>query len=152
MKNLFTYLLISSFLLFGSTIYAQKETFPLKKINSEVSTKTSTKLLQAKKTTEKVSPIVDLNLNSTKKVDQEKIAATISNTKPKDHSDFLMVKPPAKDIIGRKYWEGKDVTNKTLNSNVSMGTVYTNAKTVRVVCRDYSYVDGDIIKIFLNCS
>ncbi|MDV7185702.1 hypothetical protein R3X25_00290 [Lutibacter sp. TH_r2] len=136
--------------LIGLNSFAQLDSTSFKKINNEVSSKTSTNLLQAKKVTEKTSPTINVDLNNMNKIDEKKIATTISNSKPNIDPDFLMVKPPDKDIIGRKYWEGKDVTNKTLKSSVSMGTVYTKAKTVRVVCRDYSYVDGDIIKIYLN--
>lgn len=149
MKLNFNYILFFT-LLFAVNSYAQSDTTGIKKINNEVSSKTSTDLLQAKKVTLKAAPNTDVKLNNTKKVDQKKIASTITKTKPQDHSNFLMETKPDKDIIGRKYWEGKDVTHKQLKSSVSMGTVYTNAKTVRVVCRDYSYVDGDIIKIFLN--
>lgn len=150
MKKNNTYFIFGFCLLFTTALFSQEKAIPLKKINSEVSSKTSTNLLQAKKATEKTSPIVNVDLNTTKKVNQEKIASTISETKTNIDPNFLMETKPDKDIIGRKYWEGKDVTHKQLKSSVSMGTVYTEAKTVRVVCRDYSYVDGDIIKIYLN--
>ena len=58
--------------------------------------------------------------------------------------------PENRDIIGKRYWNGKDVTHKKLASNMSLGTIYSTTKEVRVECRDHSYVDGDIIKIFIN--
>lgn len=149
MKFNFRHIVLFIFLI-GLNSFAQQDSTSLKKINNEISTKTSTNLLRTKKVTNTASPNTNLNLNNTKKVDEAKIASTIKKTKPKDFSNFLKITEPDKDIIGRNYWKGKDVTNARLKSNMSLGSVYTKAKTVRVVCRDHSYVDGDIIKIYLN--
>ena len=58
--------------------------------------------------------------------------------------------PEDKDIMGKKYWKGKDVTHQRLASNFSLGTVKSTTKVVRLETRDHSYVDGDRIKVFLN--
>ena len=50
----------------------------------------------------------------------------------------------------KRYWQNKDVTHQKLKSSVSLGTLNSKTKTVKVECRDYSYVDGDRIRIYLN--
>ena len=68
-----------------------------------------------------------------------------------NNQNFLMeTLPEDRDITGKKYWQNKDVTHQKLKSYVSLGTLNSKTKTVKVECRDYSYVDGDRIRIYLN--
>ena len=55
-----------------------------------------------------------------------------------------------REITGKKYWNNKDVTHQKLKTAVSLGTLKSKTKKVRIECRDYSYVDGDRIRIYIN--
>ena len=48
-----------------------------------------------------------------------------------------------KDVLVSKYWNGKDVSVKKMNTSLELGKLETDSKTIRIVCRDHSYVDGD---------
>ena len=149
--NISLKIFISLLLFFSASIavFAQTDTPKIKRIDNEINTTKSTNQLQAKSFKPASNQNIDLRID--KKLDIDVINKNLNTNKSNSNSTFLMeTLPENNDIIGKKYWKGKDVTHKQLKSSVSMGTVYTEAKTVRVVCRDYSYVDGDIIKIYLN--
>ncbi|MCF6296697.1 MAG: hypothetical protein L3J08_01715 [Flavobacteriaceae bacterium] len=55
-----------------------------------------------------------------------------------------------KDILVKKYWYGKDVSVTKLKTKLELGRVETNTKRIRIECRDYSYVDGDRVRVYLN--
>lgn len=94
-------------------------------------------------------PMIDLNAN--KKINPESIKKNLDqNKKNKQHSMLLETLPEDRDIMGRKYWKGKDVTHQKLKSNMSLGTISSTTKTVKIECRDHAYIDGDRIRIYVN--
>ena len=54
------------------------------------------------------------------------------------------------DILTKKYFNGKDVSDVQLSSDFSLGTLHSTSKTVRIEVRDHSLIDGDRIRVFLN--
>lgn len=98
----------------------------------------------------KVAPN-NLNLNFNKELNIDAVNNKLKNYTSTNDPNFLMENlPEDNDIIGKRYWGNQDITHKKLGSTYSLGTVNSASKTVRVVCRDHSYVDGDIIKIYIN--
>lgn len=97
----------------------------------------------------KEQPSVDLKIN--KKINPEainkKLGQSQKNTQP---SILLETLPEERDIIGKKFWKGKDVTHQKLKSNMSLGTVSSTTKRVKIECRDHAYIDGDRIRIYVN--
>ena len=39
---------------------------------------------------------------------------------------------------------------KKMNTSLELGKLETDSKTIRIVCRDHSYVDGDRVKLYVN--
>lgn len=119
-----------------------------KKINSEISNTGNYKL----KATTKVKPNSSFELKIDKKLNTAAIDKNLSQNKATNKTrNFLLEElPEDRDIIGKKYWKGKDVTHKRLESNLSLGTVNSSTRTVKIECRDHSYVDGDRIRLYLN--
>ena len=119
-----------------------------KKINSEISNTGNYKL----KATTKVKPNSSFELKIDKKLNTAAIDKNLSQNKATNKTrNFLLEElPENRDIIGKKYWKGKDVTHKRLESNLSLGTVNSSTRTVKIECRDHSYVDGDRIRLYLN--
>lgn len=118
--------------------------------DSQKGVTTSAGQLNANSANKKVAS-TNLNLNFNKQVNIDAINNEINNSTTKKDPNFLMENQPEdSDIIGVRYWGNKDVTHQKLKSNFSLGTIKSTTKTVRVECRDYSFVDGDIIKIYLN--
>lgn len=75
----------------------------------------------------------------------------IVNYKKKETQNFLLeTLPEDRDIIGKIWKNGKDVTHQKLQTAMSLGTVNTTSKKVTVECRDHSYVDGDRVRVFVN--
>jgi len=147
LKSLFFILLIS----FNSVnSFSQNDT--TKKIGDEINTIKGNYQLKATSATNKVQPITDLDLRNETKLNTAAIDKNLNEHKPTAQTqNFLLEElPEDSDIIGKKYWKGKDVTNKKLVSTFSLGTIKSATKTVKIECRDYSYVDGDRIKIYLN--
>ncbi len=54
------------------------------------------------------------------------------------------------DVLVKKYFNGKDVSDVQLSSDFSLGTLYSTSKSVRIEVRDHSLVDGDRIRVYLN--
>ena len=50
----------------------------------------------------------------------------------------------------KKFWNGKDVSNAGLKTQLELGKLETNTKRIRIECRDHSYVDGDRVKLYVN--
>jgi len=72
-----------------------------------------------------------------------------NNTKPKPN--FMTDQSKVDDdVLVKKYFNGKDMSNIKLSTDFSLGTFSTSTNTVRIEVRDYSLVDGDRIKIYLN--
>lgn len=55
-----------------------------------------------------------------------------------------------KGILTSKYWNGKDVTIKKFQTSLELGKLETESKSIRIICRDHSYVDGDRVKLYVN--
>lgn len=54
------------------------------------------------------------------------------------------------DVLYKKFWNGKDVSNVKLKTKLELGKIETNTKSVRIEYRDHSYVDGDRVRVYLN--
>jgi len=146
LKSLFLVFLISfSF----SSLFSQNDTTKTKKTDNEINTTKGNYKLKA---TTKVQPKSNFDLRNENKLNTEAINKNLKKNKPTAQTqNFLLEElPEDKDIIGKRYWKGKDVTNKKLESNLSLGTINSSTKTVKIECRDHSYVDGDRIRIYLN--
>lgn len=145
-KSFFLIVLIN--LISTTTLFSQSDTTKTKKIANEINTKGNYTL----KATTKVKPTSTIELKIDKKLNTAAINENLKQNKPNSSTkNFLMEElPEDRDIIGKRYWKNKDVTHKRLASNLSLGTIYSSTRTVRIECRDYSYVDGDRIRIYLN--
>ena len=55
-----------------------------------------------------------------------------------------------KDVLVSNYWNGKDVSINKMQTSLELGKLETNSKTIRIICRDHSYVDGDRVKLYVN--
>lgn len=55
-----------------------------------------------------------------------------------------------KDVLVSNYWNGKNVSVRKMNTSLELGKLETDSKTIRIVCRDHSYVDGDRVKLYVN--
>lgn len=131
--------------------YSQNDTTKIKRIDNETNQTRSTNQLKAKSLNTKANPNSQIDLNIDKKLNTAAINKNLNENKPNSNNNFMLENlPEDNDIIGKKYWKGKDVTHQKLASNFSLGTVNSKTKTVKVECRDYSYVDGDRIRIYVN--
>ena len=110
LKSLFIIILISfgyvnSFSQTDSTKTVIKE----KKVYSEISNTGNYKL----KATTKVKPNSSFELKINKKLNTSSIDKNLDQNKSTQNHNFLLEElPENKDIIGKKYWKGKDVTIK----------------------------------------
>jgi len=130
--------------------FSQTDTTKSKVFDSETSVIKSTGQLKSNTANAKVAPN-NINLNFNNELNVDAVNKNLKNYTSTNNPNFLMENlPEDNDIIGKKYWKGEDITHKRLGSTYSLGTSKSATKTVRVVCRDYSYVDGDIIKIYIN--
>lgn len=133
------------------TSYAQSDTTKIKKFDNEINITKSTNQLKATTQNNTINPNNQIDFNINKQLNTAAINKQLNTTKPNNNSNFLLENlPENNDIIGKKYFNNKDVTHTKLKSNYSLGTVKSTTKTVKVECRDYSYVDGDRIRIFVN--
>ncbi len=131
--------------------YSQNDTTKIKKIDSEINSTTSTNQLKAKTLNSTVNPSSPIELKIEKQLNTEAINKNLNANKSNSNQNFMLENlPEDSDIIGKKYWKGKDVTNAKLKSNFSLGTVTSRTKSVKIECRDYSAIDGDRIRIYLN--
>ncbi|MDN3642468.1 hypothetical protein QWY87_07160 [Lutimonas halocynthiae] len=55
-----------------------------------------------------------------------------------------------KDVLVSKYWNGKNVSVKKFRTSLELGKIETESKSIRIICRDHSYVDGDRVKLYVN--
>lgn len=118
------------------------------KIDTEITTKGNFQLNVSKN----VKPVTDFNFNIENKVNPEAINNRLNQHKSTANTQNFLLEtlPEDRDIIGKKYWKGKDVTHEKLKSSISLGTVRSTTKMVKIECRDHSYIDGDRIRIYLN--
>ena len=54
------------------------------------------------------------------------------------------------DVLVKRHFNGKDMSNVKAASDYSLGTLQSNSKSMRIEVRDHSLVDGDRIKIYVN--
>lgn len=131
--------------------YSQNDSLKIKRIDNETNQTQSTNQLKAKSLNTRINPTTQIDLNIEQKLNTAAINENLNKNKSNNNQNFLAEKlPEDSDIIGLKYRNGKDITNQKLASNFSLGTSTTTTKTVKVECRDYSYVDGDRIRIYVN--
>lgn len=55
-----------------------------------------------------------------------------------------------KDVLVKKYWNGKDISDVKLKTKLELGKLETSAQRIRIECRDHSYVDGDRVRLYVN--
>lgn len=131
--------------------YAQSTVIPLNKIDAEINTSTNSPNLNANYSNTKVAPNANIDLTINKQLNTNAVNNSLNKYATKNDGNFLMkTLPEDRDITGKLYVNNEDITHKRLSTNMDLGTVTTSSKEIRVVCRDHSYVDGDIIKIFIN--
>lgn len=54
------------------------------------------------------------------------------------------------DILVKKSFNGNDMSNVKLTTEFNLGTLQSSSKSVRIEVRDFSLVDGDRIKVYVN--
>ncbi len=54
------------------------------------------------------------------------------------------------DVLVKKYWNGQDVSQVKITTQLELGRIETDTKRVRIECRDHSYVDGDRVRVSVN--
>jgi len=108
--------------------------------------------LKATSVNKKTTPNIPFEFKIDKKINPKAINKKLSQNKTntKNHNFLMETLPEDSDIIGKKYWKGKDVTHKKLKSSISLGTINSTTRTVKIECRDHSYIDGDRIQIYVN--
>lgn len=147
-KSILTLVLISLVSLYS---FSQTDSTKIKKIDGEKGVVKSTNRLKANTSAKKVNPQSPRDLSENKKINVNAIDKKLKEKSPSKNNNFLMeTLPEDNDIIGVRYWKGKDVTHKKLVSNYSLGTIKSTSGKVRVECRDHLYIDGDRIKIYHN--
>jgi len=55
-----------------------------------------------------------------------------------------------KDVLVKKFWNGKDVSDTKIHTKLELGKLETMTKRIRIECRDHSYVDGDRVRLSVN--
>ena len=55
-----------------------------------------------------------------------------------------------KDVMVKKFWNGKDMSNVKIQTKLELGRLETETNKIRIECRDHSYVDGDRVRLSLN--
>lgn len=148
MKSTFSKLIFLVFLLLNVTI-SFSQTDSSKTINNEVSKTFSTPQLKAVSSNKRFRNTNNINIDT--KISEKTIQENLNNNPVSEKSSILLQnRPEDKDIVGLKYWKGKDVTHKRLASTYGLGTISTKSRIVRIEARDHSYIDGDRIKVYLN--
>lgn len=152
MKNSVKFLLFIAFISMSfHGINAQIVPAKTTKMDNEIGVPSNTGQLKVDFSKTKITPPANLPITTENKLDINAINKNLNANKPKSNPNFLMENlPEDNDIIGKNIWQNKDVTHKKLASNFSLGTLKSSTKTVKVECRDYSYVDGDRIRIYVN--
>lgn len=153
MNNVLKSLFFISLISFSSAnLFSQNDSTITKKLNGEIGTTKGNYQLKAVSATKKVKPISNFNLKINKKLNTAAIDKNLKQNKSSAQTqNFLLEElPEDKDIIGKKYWKGKDVTHQKLRSDLSLGTITSKTERVKIECRDFGEVDGDRIRIYLN--
>ena len=154
LKIYFLTLFISCFSvnLFSQTDTAKAGSKTIKMDNNAGVLKSKTPIKATFENTKTAPPIQNIDLRIDEKLNTSAINENLEQNKSnsKNHNFLMETLPEDRDIIGKKYWKGQDVTNKKLQSNFSLGTAKSTTKTVKIECRDFGLIDGDRIQIFLN--
>lgn len=134
------------FFSYGQSV--EKKTTEVK--DNTTGVKVSTDKLKATSTKTKTASSGTFDLNTTKKLNTDAVK-NYAQPKNQNNQNFLAeTLPEDRDVTGKRYFRNEDVTHKKLKSTANLGTVRSNTKTVKIECRDYSYVDGDRIRILQN--
>lgn len=138
--------------LFSQTDFGKTATKPIKMDNNAGVLKSKMPIKATFENTKTAPPFQNIDLRIDEKLNTSAIDKNLEQNKSNSKNlNFLMeTLPEDKDIIGKKYWKGQDVTHKKLQSNFSLGTAKSTTKTVKIECRDFGLVDGDRIQIYLN--
>lgn len=64
--------------------------------------------------------------------------------------DMVRTRPVEKDVMVKKFWNGKDVSQVKIKTEIELGRIETSTKSIRIECRDHSYVDGDRVRVMVN--
>ena len=148
MKNNF-FILILSFSALVS--FAQKDTSKVKLIDDDKKNISNFFPIKAVNTDKKIIPTNKIEIDNSPKISKETISNTIQKKEAEPLKQFVLEEPKReKDIVVKKYWMGKDVTDKKIMSTVSLGNVNTKSKQIRIEFRDFGLIDGDRIQIYLN--
>jgi hypothetical protein len=132
-------------------VFSQNDTSKVKKIDNEVALPKNNGQLKVDFSKVKINPNTNLDLKIEEKINTNAINNNLNKYNTTNNSNFLLeTLPEDRDITGKKYWNNQDVTHKKLKTSVSLGTLNSKTKTVKIECRDYSYVDGDRIRIYIN--
>lgn len=113
---------------------------------------------------ENQSEVQNLNLNTTafieKKIETitrfgslDEIASSFPkySVKEKEVTRGMLQKAKVdQDVLVKKYWNGQDVSEVKVTTQLELGKLETDTKRVRIECRDHSYVDGDRVRISVN--
>jgi len=113
---------------------------------------------------EKQSEVQNLNLSTTafieKKIETvtrfgslEEVASNFPkySVKEKEVTRGMLQKAKVdQDVLVKKYWNGQDVSEVKVTTQLELGKLETDTKRVRIECRDHSYVDGDRVRISVN--
>ena len=134
----------------GFANYAQTDSSKTKVFDNESIIVKSNGMLNATSTTVKAAPTANFNLSTENKINETAINNNLNTNNAPKSSILLENKAEDNDIIGLRYWQGKDVTHQKMSSQVDLGTLTTKSKRVKVECRDFGAIDGDRINIFLN--
>lgn len=138
--------------LFSQTDSAKSAAKPIKMDNNTGVLRSKTPIKANVENTKAAPLIQNIDLKIDEKLNTSAIDKNLEQNKAtsKNHNFLMETLPEDRDIIGKKYWKGQDVTNKKLQSNLSLGTVKSTTKTVKIECRDFGLIDGDRIQIYLN--
>lgn len=58
--------------------------------------------------------------------------------------------PRERDVLVSKYWNGNDVSVTKFKTSLELGKLETDSNSIRIICRDHSFVDGDRVKLYVN--
>lgn len=148
MKNYF-FILIFSFSVLLS--FSQKDTSKIKLLSDEKKVLTISTPIKAINSDKKIIQPTEIELNNDAKITAETISNSLKKNKSEPIKEFVLEQPkPAKDILVKNYWMGKDITDDKILSSVSLGNVNTKSKKIKIEFKDFGLIDGDRIKIFLN--
>ena len=57
---------------------------------------------------------------------------------------------PEKDVLVKKYWNGKDISDVKLKTKLELGKLETTSESVTIEFRDHIFVDGDRVRLYVN--